>query len=153
MPRADVGTGTTLTFGGFGETWVVDILSVAISESVRQKHEVTNLGSGKQREYIGGTVLDPYELVLGALLDPEQNALNNGILLFMMTEEARLITLAFPPVSPIGGGNNVVHILEGTGFIISNEWTVPVEERMDGEFGIAFDGGAEDGVPVEWKIQ
>ncbi len=134
MAIAEIGTAATLTYAT--SSWAVQILSIDIGETARPKIDVSHLGiaAGAQRHYIPGDLADPPELTIAALLDPD---LGDAMMTFAVAAP-EVITVTFP-----GAGGT----LAGTGFLIGNSWNVPMEERMEGSFTIAFDGKA---TPVAW---
>jgi len=120
---ANVGTGTTVTFGT--SSFTADVLSVSRSGITRESIETTHLGTATARTFMVGDLYDAGELSMEIAwigsLDPPYDGV------------AETITIDYA-----GAGSG--HRWAASGFITSLEMTAGIEERMTATITIKYSG-------------
>ena len=127
---ADVGTGTTITFGTSGFT--AEVMSVAGNDMTREDIDVTHMGSTNYREFIPSKLVDGGTLELEISFDPDSQP--------PITGAAETITVNFP--TPAGGTTPAD--LEFTGYVNSWSFTAGLEEKMEATITIKVDGSGTE---------
>ena len=113
---ADVGTGSTITFGTSGFTG--EILSIGGKDFSRPAIDSTHLGTTVYRTFFPGDLSDPGGIELEIQFDPDEDAPINAV--------AETITVTFP--LPAGGITPAT--MAATGFITDWDFAVPLEDKM-----------------------
>ena len=125
-PVADVGSGTTIAFGTTG--FVAIIQKVHNSGRSRKHFEVTPLSSTSDATHIPDKIVEPGELELDILYDPDADAdlVPGGGTGYPLRAPAETITVTFP--KPAGASTAATVV--GSGFIVESSEEVPLHEKM-----------------------
>lgn len=123
---ADVGTGTTITFGT--SSFTAEVMSLAGNDITREDIDVTHMGSTNYREFIPSDLADGGTIEMEINFDPDDQP--------PITGAAETITITFP----LPSGQSTPADLEFTGYVNSWSWNAPLEENMTATITIKVDG-------------
>lgn len=124
---ADKGTGSTIAFGT--SSYDANITGISIGGEEVPVIDVTHMGSTAYREKIFGDLVEPPEITVEILWDPNK--------IPPVSAAVETVTITFPlPDGGITAAN-----IAGTAKIISWENETPLEDKMVGTYTIKFDGG------------
>lgn len=122
---ADVGTGSTLTFGT--TSYTTQILSVSYSGAEVAVVDTSHFGTTGHRDYIFGDLKEGGELSVSINYGPDEPVP-------LGTQET--VTLTFP--IPTGGSSGATMVFSGG--IRSSGFDVPLEDKMTGTFVVKVMG-------------
>lgn len=113
---ADVGTGTTITFGT--SNFTADITSLKSGGITRDSYETTHMGTTGSMTKSPKNLVDEGSIDIEFLFDPDNQPPIGGV--------TETVTITFPlPAGGIGAAT-----LIGSGFVTDWEWGAEVEEQM-----------------------
>lgn len=127
MP-ADVGTGSSITFGT--SSFDGEVLSISANGMTRPVIDTTHMETEDARTKMPGDLVDSGDVTVEIQFDP-----NNPPPIDAAPET---ITITFP----VATGDLSGATLAGTGFISSTNWTAPLEDKMVGSYTITWSGEA-----------
>lgn len=125
---ADVGTGTTITFGT--SSFTAEVLNVNGVDVSRQPIDVTHMGSTGFREFIPTRLVDPGGAQVEILFDPNSQPPIN--------QPAETITVTFP----VPSGDSSGATLQFSGFVTDWDWGDPLEDKITANLTLKADGKA-----------
>lgn len=126
---ADIGTGTTITFGT--SSFTAEIMSVNGNDITREDIDTTHMGTTNYRTFIPADLVDGGSIELEINFDPDSQPPIAGA--------AETITITFP----LPAGQSTPADLEFSGYVNSWSWGVPNEEKMTATLTIKVDGNTE----------
>lgn len=123
---ADIGTGTSITFGTSGFTG--EIIGVAQSGIERPAIPTSHLGTTSSHTFMPGDLVDEGEVTLEVAYNPNTQPPIRGA--------AETITITFPV--PSGSSNGAT--AQFSGFCTGWDWNAPLEEKMVANVTIKISG-------------
>ena len=127
-PVADVGSGTTIAFATTKFTAIIQ--KVHNSGRSRKHFEVTPLGATTDATHIPDAVVEPGELELDILYDPDTDvdllSGTGGASGVPIRAPAEAITITFPLLAGAASAASVA----GSGFFVESSEVIPLHEKM-----------------------
>lgn len=125
MP-ADIGTGTTITFGT--SSFTAQVLAINNTGTSRESIDTSHMGTVGGRTFISGDLFDPGQLDLDIQFLPEARPPYTGA--------AETVTVTFPT----NGTQTVGAKYAALGFVTAFDWSDPMEDLMTASTSIKFSG-------------
>jgi len=125
MPAADVGTGTTITWGT--SSFTANVTGVRKSGESRPSVDTTHMSS-TSRTFMPGDLVDYGSIEVDIEYDPDQSP--------PITAAIETFTITFP----LPAGQSTAGYLAGTGFITDQDVDIPLEDKMTASFTLKWSG-------------